>query len=107
MVNVLPLRFIAPVVSVKVPAEVQSVGLPDRDRTMSDLLTVVLDEAAVDATVTVAAVPELESKVAVSAVVGADAPDAPPVVADQFAVLELSQVPEPPTQNRAAITLLQ
>jgi hypothetical protein len=47
--------------------------------------------------------PELPSKIAASATPGADAPAAPPDVADQLAVLDESQVPEPPTQNRLAI----
>jgi hypothetical protein len=42
--------------------------------------------------------PELASKFTVSAATGADAPDAPPDVLDQFAVLAPFQVPEPPTQ---------
>jgi len=45
-------------------------------------------------------VPEFEllSKNTLSAVVGADAPEAPPLVADQLAVLVEFHVPEPPTQ---------
>ena len=38
-----------------------------------------------------------------SAAVGTDAPGAPPDVADQFAVLEVFQVPEPPTQYLSAM----
>jgi hypothetical protein len=53
--------------------------------------------------VTVAAVPELASKKTSSTAVGALAPPAPPVVADQFVVLVLSQVPVPPTQKRLGI----
>jgi hypothetical protein len=53
--------------------------------------------------VTVAAVPELASKNTSSTAVGALAPEAPPEVADQFAVLKLSQVPVPPTQYLFAI----
>jgi hypothetical protein len=103
VLNVKELSVIVPAVSVNVPANVQSVGLPAKDRLMSDLSIVVLNETADASTVTVAAVPELASKVTVSTFTGADAPGAPPVVADQFAVLELSQVPEPPTQNLAAM----
>jgi hypothetical protein len=46
--------------------------------------------------------PELASNVAVSADPGTDAPDAPPVVADQLVVLLQFPVP-PATQKRAAI----
>jgi hypothetical protein len=102
-VSVCVFNVSVPAVSVSVP--VQSVGLPDNERLMSALLTVVTDDVAVAATVTIAAVPELASKVAVSALVGAEAPAAPPVVADQFAVELASQVPEPPTQKRFAIFL--
>jgi hypothetical protein len=101
--SVNPLSVIVPVVSVNVPAAVQSVAVPDNDKLMSALSTVVLRETAVDATVTVAAVPEFASNVTVSAFVGADAPLPPPEVADQFVVEVLFQVPEPPTQKRAAI----
>lgn len=46
--------------------------------------------------------PDEASYVAVSAVLGTDAPEAPPVVADQLVVL--FQLPVPPvTQNRAAM----
>lgn len=50
--------------------------------------------------------PELASSAAVSAEPGTEAPDAPPVVADQ---LEVSfQLPVPPvTQNRAAMLIPQ
>jgi hypothetical protein len=48
-------------------------------------------------------VPEPLSKNTLSAATGADAPDAPPEVADQFAVDTPSHVPDPPTQYRAAI----
>jgi hypothetical protein len=70
---------------------------------MSALFTVQAEQVAVAATDTVAAVPLLASNVALSAVVGADAPPAPPDVADQFVVELLFQVPDPPTQKRAAI----
>jgi hypothetical protein len=100
-VNVKVLRESVPLVSVNVPV---NVGLPARSRVMSDLFTVHVEVAAVDATVTTAAVPLLASNVTVSAVVGADAPDAPPDVAAQLAVELLFQVPDPPTQNLAAIS---
>jgi hypothetical protein len=70
---------------------------------MSALLIEQVEVAAVAATETVAAVPLLASNVTVSAVVGADAPEAPPEVAAQLVVELLSHVPEPPTQNLAAI----
>jgi hypothetical protein len=41
---------------------------------------------------------ELASKMTASAVVGADAPEAPPEEADQFVVPVAAQVPDPPTQ---------
>jgi hypothetical protein len=47
--------------------------------------------------------PEFPSNMAASATPGADAPEAPPDVADQFVVLALSHVPVPPTQNLFAI----
>jgi hypothetical protein len=45
---------------------------------MSDLLIVQPEQIAGEATVTVAAAPELPSNVAVSAAVGAEAPPPPP-----------------------------
>ena len=42
--------------------------------------------------------PELASNKQSSEAVGTDAPEAPPVVADQFAVVDASQVAVPPTQ---------
>lgn len=44
-------------------------------------------------------VPDKESKNTPSIFVGAEAPGAPPEVADQLAVDVLSQVPVPPTQR--------
>jgi len=50
--------------------------------------------------------PEFASNVAVSAEPGTDAPEAPPVVADQLVVL--FQLPVPPvTQNLAAMFIPQ
>lgn len=46
---------------------------------------------------------ELASKIALSEVVGADAPDDPPDDVDQCVVDELSQVPVPPTQYLSAM----
>ena len=89
-----------PEANVKPPVKV---GEPVRDKVMSDLLTEQDEVVAVAATDTTAAVPLLASNVTVSAVVGADAPPAPPEVADQLVVEVLFQVPDPPTQNRAAI----
>jgi hypothetical protein len=100
-VNVLLLSVKVPVVSVTAPV---MVGEPDRLRLISAVLIVQADAVAVDATVTVAAVPLFASKVTVSADVGADASGAPPEVADQLSMDTLSHVPDPPTQNRAAIT---
>ena len=67
------------------------------------MLSVQLLQRAVDATVTVADVPELLSNVAVSPVPGAEAPDAPPEVDAQWDVSEPSHVPVPPTQKRDAM----
>jgi hypothetical protein len=50
-------------------------------------------------------VPEFASNKATSAAPGADAPEAPPVVVDQLAVLVVSHVPEPPTQYLFAILI--
>jgi hypothetical protein len=61
------------------------------------LLSVTAEQTAPLAVVQVP-VPEPESKITVSAATGAEAPDAPPVVADQLDVEDASQVPEPPTQ---------
>ena len=47
--------------------------------------------------------PELASKKTSSTLVGADAPAAPPELADQLVVFEESQRPEPPTQYLLAI----
>jgi hypothetical protein len=44
------------------------------------------------------------SNMATSAVVGTEAPDAPPLVVDQLVVDEASHVPVPPTQYLFAIT---
>ena len=74
---------------------------PNRN-SMFELFNVGLSAVAPTAVVTTP-VPELESKIASSAVVGAEAPLAPPDVADQFVVLLASQVPVPPTQYLAAI----
>jgi len=101
VVSVLPERLIVPFVNVT--EETAKVVLPDSVSVISDLFTVVVDDVAVAATVTVADVPELLSKVAESADVGAEAPAAPPVVAAQCVVEELSHVPDPPTQKRVAM----
>jgi hypothetical protein len=46
---------------------------------------------------------DAELKITSSAEVGAEAPPAPPDVADQFVVVRLFQVPLPPTQYLVAI----
>lgn len=48
-------------------------------------------------------VPDRESIVTSSALVGTDAPPAPPDVADQLVVVAASHVPDPPTQYLAAM----
>jgi hypothetical protein len=105
-VRVLLLSVNVPDVSVKLFDGTASVALPLRLNVMSDLSTVVAVATAVEATVTVAAVPELASKKTTSAVVGADTPPAPPDVAAQLTVELASHVPEPPTQNLFAIVNL-
>jgi hypothetical protein len=99
-VNVLLFSVIVPVVRNVVPS---NVTLPDNEMLMSDLLMTQVVQVAVDATVTVAAVPLLLSKLTVSPVRGGPKPPAPPVNTAQFVVLALSQVPEPPTQKYVAI----
>jgi hypothetical protein len=97
-VKVLLFKVIVPEVSVNAPVATVNVGLPDKEILISDLFTVVIADTAVEATVTTAAVPELVSKIAVSAFVGGPNPPAPPVLVAQFVVLALFQVPFPPTQ---------
>jgi hypothetical protein len=70
---------------------------------MSDLSMTQVVQVAVDATVTVAVAPLLPSKLAVSPTIGGPKPPGPPVKIAQLVVLELSQVPEPPTQKYVAI----
>jgi len=89
-----------PVVKVNVPV---NVGAPDRLRLMSDLFTVQPEQAAVAATVTVAAVPLFASKTTKSTLVGTDANGIPPDVADQLRIEVPSHVPDPPTQYLVAI----
>lgn len=70
----------------------------------SGLPSVMSEQFAIAVTVTVYAVAfDNESNVTVSAEVGTEKPPAPPDVSDQFVVVEASQFPVPPTQNRAAI----
>jgi hypothetical protein len=100
--QVCPLVLRVPVVRVAPPTTVEPTNRWVRVK--SDLLTViVLAFAPAVAIVTVAAVPELASKVTSSDDVGTAAPPPPPEVVDQWVVVVLSQVPVPPTQNRAAI----
>jgi len=102
--NVKVLSVKVPAVSVQVPAAVHSVGLPDNDKLISDLLIVVLKDTAVDVQVTVAAVPELASKVTVSAFVGFERVATPPEVIANCVFPVPLQVPVPPTQKYAAMT---
>jgi len=68
----------------------------------SVLLVKVTVLATAPAAVVQVPVPELASKFTMSVDTGADAPDAPPEVADQLAVEEAFHVPEPPTQYLVA-----
>jgi hypothetical protein len=67
-----------------------------------EVLKEIVVQIAPDAVVHVP-VPDAESKITASAATGAEAPPAPPDVADQFVVVTASQVPEPPTQYLFAI----
>jgi len=96
VVSVKVLSVIVPAVSVQAP--VHNVGLPDSDKFMSALLIVVLKDTAVDVTVTVAAVPELASKLTVSAAVGFEAVGVPPELVANCVFPVPLQVPVPPTQ---------
>jgi hypothetical protein len=70
---------------------------------LTDALAVTTNTVTFSPSVTAYPEPEFASKIAASALVGAEAPAAPPVLVDQFVVLAVSQVPEPPTQNLFAI----
>jgi hypothetical protein len=94
-----PARSIAPEVNVTAP---KAVGLAARTTLTPERVNDTARPAAVAATVHVPE-PELALKNTLSADVGAEAPPAPPDVADQFAVLVLSQVPVPPTQYLSAM----
>jgi hypothetical protein len=128
IVDALPVSVIAPVPNamVRVPAPVEakerlvrvnvcnvsvpdvSVNAPDNVSPAPNVRPTVLLLNATEVQIAPAAVvqvpvPELVSKVTVSAATGADAPEAPPEVAAQFAVELAFHVPVPPTQNLAAI----
>src|SRR3989344_2981202 len=96
--HVCPLVFSVPVVNVIAPVSV----VPALCRSVrSDLLMVMEAADRATSTVTVAAVPELESKSTVSPATGTVSPPAPPVVAAQCAVSLV--LPVPPTQKRLAM----
>ena len=96
--HVCPLVFSVPVVNVIAPVSV----VPALCRSVrSDLLMVMEAADRATSTVTVAAVPELESKVTLSPATGTVSPPAPPVVADQWAVSLVFPVPS--TQNLLAM----
>jgi hypothetical protein len=96
--SVCPLVFRVPVVRVTAPTTV----VPELSSSvMSDLFIVMVLALAATSIVTVAAAPELESKVTSSEEVGTAAPELPPEVVDQWAVL--LQLPVPEIQNLAAI----
>jgi hypothetical protein len=99
LVKTLLFKFIAPAVNVNAPPNVNDA--PRVNVTVEVLK--VTDVATAPTAVVQVPVPELESKVTVSAATGAEAPDAPPEVEAQFAVLLASHVPVPPTQNLFAI----
>jgi hypothetical protein len=100
-VNVYDCKSNVPDDNVKAPVLVNAapnckIILPPNDAVIAPQFGVVAFVVTVPA-------PESASKVTVSAVVGTEAPPAPPVVADQFAVLVELHVPVPPTQKRDAI----
>ena len=96
--HVCPFVFNVPAVNVIAPVNVVPALCIS---VKSDLLMVMEAAERATSTVTVAAVPELESKVTVSPATGTVSPPAPPVVADQCAVSLV--LPVPPTQNLLAI----
>jgi len=91
----------APEVSVKIPLIVR---LAPKTRLTVDVLKVTAEQTAPLAVVHVP-VPDALSKNTASALVGADAPLAPPDAVDQLAVELASQVPVPPTQYLLAISV--
>src|SRR3989344_4607921 len=96
--QVCPFVFNVPAVNVIAPVNV----VPALCRSVrSDLLMVMEAAERATSTVTVAVVPELESKSTVSPATGTVWPPAPPVVADQCAVSLV--LPVPPTQKRLAM----
>jgi len=97
--HVCPFVFNVPAVNVIAPVSVVP-ALCIRVR--SDLLMVMDVADRATSMVTVAAVPELESKVTVSPATGTVWPPAPPVVADQWAVSLV--LPVPSTQNLLAMS---
>ena len=98
-VKLFEFKFNAPNVNVKLP---NCVRFAPSVKLRVELFSVVVVQVAPAAVVQVP-VPDAESNITVSAATGAEAPLAPPVVADQLAVLLASQVPVPPTQYLVAI----
>ena len=100
-VNVYDCKSSVPDVILKTPVLVNAA--PNCKIIMPPDDAVIAPQLGVVASVVTVPVPESELKVTVSAVVGTEAPPAPPVVADQFVVLLELHVPVPPTQKRVAI----
>ena len=97
--HVCPFVFNVPAVNVIAPVSV----VPALCRSVrSDLLMVIEAAERATSTVTVAAVPELESKVTLSPATGTVSRPAPPVVAAQWAVSLVFPVPS--TQNLLAMS---
>jgi hypothetical protein len=93
-VRVLEFKFSAPKVSVTVFAVAKSAP---RTKESVEVLIVMFLPTAV-ASVVALPVPELASNITSSPTTGAEAPAAPPLVADQLAVDVEFHVPVPPTQ---------
>lgn len=100
-VNVYDCKLSVPDDNVKAPVLVNAA--PNCKSIIPPDDAVIAPQLGVVASVVTVPVPESELKVTVSAVVGTEAPPAPPVVEDQFVVLLELHVPVPPTQKRAAI----
>ena len=77
---------------------IDNVGTPPVVNAQPVTLVVIFRQAKLPVIVTLPGVPLKESKNTESAAVGTDAPLDPPEEADQTVVLDVFQVPAPPTQ---------